>query len=220
MMRCHACDADVRGRWTRCPLCRTPLDGTPDAAPPPHPDVPLRFDRRQVTRVLLAASAVLILASFGAQLLFRSDIGGLRLVWFGLISLWSVVVIVVRKRRNVAKGIAYLVVFGSLICAYWDYLSGWTGWSITYAIPIICGSSILALLIVVRIVRLQPRDYLVYAWLTILFALVPAVFLALGWVSDPLASWVSVALGILMLVGMQLFRGGDVEHELRKRLHL
>lgn len=220
MSHCPDCDADVRGDWRGCPLCGEPLAGGSNPAPAPWPDVPLRFDSRQVMRVLLLVSVVVIAGAFGALVIFPAPFNGLRLTAFGLAALWLVVVIAVRKRRNVAKSIVYLVVVTSLLSLYGDYLGGWRGWSTTYVIPITCSASIIALLIAVRIARMRPGDYVVYSWLTILMGVVPALFVAFGWVTNPLPSWISVGLSVLMLVAMQAFRGGEIQHELSKRLHV
>jgi len=220
MTHCPGCDADVRGDWLRCPLCRETLSGEADATPAPWPDVPLRFDTRQVVRVLTLVSLVVIAATLLALVVFPAPLDGLRLAGLGLAALWLVVIIAVRKRRNVAKSIVYMVVIVSLLSAYSDYLDGWHGWSTTYVIPSVCTASIVALLIAVRIARMRPNDYLVYSWLTLLMSMVPGLFLVLGWVTHPLPSWISVGLGVAMLGAMQAFRGAEIRHELGKRLQV
>lgn len=221
MNRCNACTVEVRGTWSICPLCRAPLPAPPAAvAVNPLPDVPLRFDWKQVLRALVGVSVVVIGAALAALVLVPERLVWLRMTGLGLAALWLVVLIAVRKRRNVAKTIVYLVIAASLLSVYADQLTGWQAWSTTFVIPIICSASIVGLLIAVRIARMQPVDYLVYSWLTILMGVAPASFLAFGWVTHPLPSWISVAMGMLMLVWMQMFHGADVQHELRKRLHL
>ncbi|QCU77164.1 hypothetical protein E7744_02225 [Citricoccus sp. SGAir0253] len=220
MRRCPVCAVDVEGAWTRCPLCAAPLAGEP--APSPLPAVPLRFSRRRVLRALFLASLAVILASLGAQLLFGPDLGGLgvlRSAWLGVAALWLVVLMAVRKRRNLAKGTVYLVVLVGLVTAYWDYLGGWDGWSLTYAVPILCASSIVALLITVRVMRTEIGEHILYSGLTVLLGLAPLVFLALGWVTAALPSVICGALSVVAL-GMHLARIRHVRHELAKRLHV
>lgn len=221
MRRCSECAVDIEGTWTRCPLCTAPVAG--DAIASPLPAVPLRFSRRRVLRVLFLTSIVVILASFVAQLLFSRGLAGLgvlRFVWLGVITMWLVVLMAVRKRRNVAKGTVYLVVLVGLVCAYWDYLTGWRGWSLTYAVPIVNACSIVALLITVRVMRIEVGEHILYSGLTVLLGLAPLGFLAFGWVANPVPSGICGALSLFALVLMQLARGPDVRHELSKRLHL
>jgi hypothetical protein len=219
--RCAECAVDIEGSWTRCPLCTASLVG--DATASPLPAVPLEFSRRRVLRVLFLTSLAVILASFATQLLFTrqpAEIGVLRYVWLGVITMWLVVLMAVRKRRNVAKGTVYLVVLVGLACVYWDFLTGWHGWSLTYAVPSVVACSIVALLITVQVMHIEVAEHVVYSGLTVLLGLTPIGFLAFGWVANPLPSIICAALSLVVLVLMQLASGADVRHELAKRLHL
>lgn len=221
MRRCTECSVDIEGAWTRCPLCAAPVTG--EAVRSPIPAVPLEFSRRRVLRALFLTSLAVILASFVAQLLFSrgaDGIGALRSVWLGVIAMWLVVLMAVRKRRNVAKGTVYLVILVGLVCVYWDYLTGWRGWSLTYAVPIVCACSIVALLITVRVMRIEVGEHIVYSGLAVLLGLAPIGFLVFGWVTTPLPSAICGALSLVALVVLPLARGREVRHELAKRLHL
>ncbi|MFT4231771.1 MAG: DUF6320 domain-containing protein [Leucobacter sp.] len=219
MSRCAECAVGIEGEWTRCPLCGAAVAG--EAIPSPLPAVPLKFSRRRVLQVLFLVSIAVILVSFVAQLLFSREngIGALRSVWLGIASMWLVVLMAVRKRRNVAKGTVYLVVLAGLICAYWDFLTGWHGWALSYAIPIVCAAAIAALLITVRLMRTETGEHILYSGVTVLLGLVPLVFLALGWVRDPLPSRICGGLSLIALL-LHLYSGADMRHELAKRLHL
>lgn len=220
MTRCRGCAVDVEGDWLSCPLCRTTLVG--EATAGPFPTVPLRFSRRRVLRVLFGVSIAVVVASFALQLPFdrgRDGIGVLRSVWLGVVTMWLVVMMAVRKRRNVAKGTVYLVVLASLICVYWDYLTGWRAWSLTYAVPIVCACSAVALVITVRLLRIEVGEHIPYTSLMLLLGLAPIGFVAFGWVTNAVASSVCGALGCTLVL-LQLARGPELRHELAKRLHL
>lgn len=221
MARCEACAVEIEGRWNQCPLCGTAVTGRP--TPSPLPTVPLRFSRRRILRALFLISLAIILASFAAQLLFSTEfanIGVGRSIWLGLTALWLVVLTAARKRRNLAKSTVYLVIIIGLICVYWDYLTGWHGWSLTYTAPILCASAIIALLITVRLMRIASGEHIVYSGLTVLLGLLPIGFLAFGWVTNPWPSIICGALSVVALVIFQVFGGRAVRRELGKRLHL
>ncbi|MGO1256771.1 MAG: DUF6320 domain-containing protein [Microbacterium gubbeenense] len=220
MMRCAACAVDIEGTWRRCPLCGAETAG--DVSPDPLPDVPLAFTRRRVLRALFFVSLGVIALSFLAQLLFvrgEASVGALRSVWLGVAALWLVVMMAVRKRRNIVKGTTYLVILLGGVSAYWDYLTGWNGWSLSYAVPATCACSIVAVLITVRVMRTEVGEHIVYSWMTAVLGLVPVVFLALGWVNHPALSIFCGALSVVALA-LQLVRLRETRHELAKRLHL
>ena len=221
MSRCEACTVDIEGAWDRCPLCSGPTTGA--ATPSPFPTVQLRFSRRRVLMVLFLASLGVIATSFAAQLLFArggDGIGVLRVIWLGLVTMWLIVVMAIRKRRNVAKGTVYLVVLIDLLCVYWDYLTGWHGWSLTYALPAVGTCSVAALLITVAVMRVDVGDHILYSGATVLLGLAPIVFLSLGWVTNPAPSIVCGAISLATLLLIQRDRSVEIGHELSKRLHL
>ncbi|MDN5558777.1 MAG: DUF6320 domain-containing protein [Ruaniaceae bacterium] len=221
MRRCNECCADVEGTWTHCPLCGSALAG--EATRPAIPPIPLRFNRQRVFKALFVSSIVVILGSFVAMFLLRrtlDDVGIVRSVWLGVSAMWLVVVMAARKRRNLAKGTVYLVVLLSLVSVYWDYLTGWHAWSVTYAVPIICASAVVAIQILVRLMRIEVGDYIVYSGLTALLGLTPIVFWAAGWITHPLPSLICVVLSLGTLVPLQLARIAETRHELAKRLNM
>ncbi len=220
MKHCDACRVDIEGDWQSCPLCRGPVRG--EAGPGPLPTVPLAFSRRRVLRALFLSSLAVILGSFAVQLLFRrgaAELGVFRSIWLGVAAMWLVVLMAVRKRRNAAKDTVYLVLLVGLVCAYWDYLTGWHGWSLSYVVPIVCACSIAAVLIAVRAMRMDVGDHIVYSGLIVLLGLVPILFLVFGWAANPIASWICVGVSGAGLVRL-LAWFPDARHELAKRLRL
>ncbi|GAA2025997.1 DUF6320 domain-containing protein [Yaniella flava] len=221
MRRCTECAADIEGTWTRCPLCDATVVG--ESARSPFPAVPLTFSRRRVLRILFLSSLAVIVASFAAQLLLGrgpAEFGALRSVWLGVSAMWLVALTAIRKRHNVAKNTVYIVVLVGVVCVYWDYLTGWYGWSMNYAVPIVCASSVVALLITVRVLRMEVGEHIVYSGLTILLGLVPIGSLIFGWVTNPVPSAICGGISVVALVLLQIARGAEVRHELAKRLHL
>jgi hypothetical protein len=221
MKWCPECKVRIEGTWARCPLCAAGLEGS--AGPSPLPSVPLVFSHRRLSRILVLCSLAVIAVSLAAQLLFardRGDIGVLRSVWMGLAAMWLVVVMAVRTRRNIARGTVSLMVVVGLVCVYWDYLTGWPGWSLTYAVPIVSACSIIAVLVTVGATRMAVGDRVLYIVLTVVLGLFPVVFLLCGWVSDPGPSLASGLLALTLLAAVLRTRRRALSHELARRLHL
>ena len=221
MKKCAECSVSIEGDWNECPLCGDSVSG--EAVPSPFPDPPLSFSWRRVLKVLFVTSIAVILAAVVVQVVFRrwfAGIGDARYVWLGVITIWLVVIVAVRKRQNIAKVTLYWVVIVWLVTAYWDYFTGWEAWSVTYTVPIVAASALVAVLIVVRVMRIEVGEHIVYSWLTAVIGLVPVVFLATGLVTDPWPSIVCVALSAFTLIVIAVVRGRHVHYELEKRFDL
>lgn len=222
MKVCPNCKAGIKGTWDLCPLCQATLDQQEEVAPTPSTflGLPLNFNRQQAIKLFLRISLVLVFIYFVAHYLWNFQFFGLEYVLFGLFITWTLFVIFLRKRRNIAKVILYFLIFISLVNIYFDYVNGWMGWSITFVVPILSISSLLAILISVLVVRLKIEDYILYLQLAALVGIVPLLFLIMGWVGHPLPSTLSVVFSLVMFVTL-LFRYRKLMIlELQKRMHI
>ncbi|GAB3821499.1 DUF6320 domain-containing protein [Tessaracoccus terricola] len=220
-MRCPTCAAEVLGRWRHCPLCGAALESsTPSAAPETYPAPALRFDRRQLRRVLLALSAVAVAASFAAQLLVPDLMAPVRTVWLSVATLWLVVLAAAHRRRNFGGLVLWLVVLLSGSALAWELVTEGPPWAVTWAIPAVCTSANLALGIAGWVVRLDPLEHISKAALVFLFGLVPGVFVLLGWVSVMTPALVCVGISMGLLAAMLLFRRRVLWDALQRRLHI
>ena len=200
-----------------CPLCGEKLNHQEAFSSSAYPDVPLQFDRRSLTRWLVILSIAVVLLILGLGFLYQGRFPLIQSAVFGIVTMWLAVLIMIRKRRNIAKSLLYLWVFLSLISIYLDYLFGCTNWSITYAIPIICSSVSISMFITNRLTRMQDGDYVLYWVGAEILSLIPLLFIMFSWVEYRLPSLISIGLGLLMLVFMLVKRGPVIWHELKKR---
>ncbi|MBM6614774.1 hypothetical protein JTF06_07700 [Desemzia sp. RIT804] len=222
MKYCPHCQVNVKGEWAKCPLCQQSLAATEtlENVPSPYPDIPLRFSKKKAFKWLTLSSLLIIVGFFVGGFFFPSPMSVWQMSLFGIISLWLVVLIIIRKRRNIAKGIVYLIVFSSLICFYLDYLAGWNAWSTTYAIPIICSFATVAMFFAVRIVRLKVGDYILYLLTATLLGFLPTTFLFFNWTTWPFPSQLSLLLSTMMFIWIIINHGKDILSELQKRAQI
>ena len=222
MKHCPACRAHIKGDWTACPLCDELLICEQDITKEKSAflSVPLRFSRRKVMEGFTLASFVIILLYFVAHFIWRFRFFGLEYVLFGLMISWIMTAVLIRKRRNVVKGITYVLFIFSLASLYFDYVNGWLGWSLTFAVPTICIAALLAMFISIQFVDLKAEDYVLYVLLAGLVGLIPLLFLMMDWVKHPLPSAISVLFSIIMLAGVLLKLGHEIKRELEKRMHM
>lgn len=217
MRKCQQCQVEVQGRWSYCPLCQTPLNTQNDLKPSSFPDVPLKYDKQHIARWLVLLSFLIIFVTLGLGLMWQGRIQWLQAALFGVVTMWLVVLIIIRKRRNLAKSLLYLLVILSLLCLYLDYLIGWTGWSTTYAVPLICIATFIGMFVSSWLMRMQTADYILYLTTAALLGLVPVLFLMLDWVITPIPAWITIALNSILLMLIVILKGPEIWRELKKR---
>ena len=76
-------------------------------------------------------------------------------------------------------------------------------------------------LIISRVYYRQAKDYLVYFVMAALYGMIlPFFFLVTGKVKIVFPSVISIGMGVLMLIGLALFKGKEMRQEMEKNLHV
>lgn len=222
MRYCPHCKVTVRGEWSSCPLCNNTLiiDETQKEQTSSFLKVSLQFNREKAIRAFFRLSLVIVLLYFIAQYFWTFQFFGLEYVVLGLMITWTNIVFLVRKRRNIAKAINYMLFFISLVSIYIDYLRRWDGWSITFVVPILSISALIAMFISIRVVDLKVGDYVLYLQLAAIVGIAPLLFLIMDWVEHPLPSIISVVFSFIMFVSVLIRYRRRVIKELQKRMHI
>ncbi|WP_237585473.1 DUF6320 domain-containing protein [Alkalibacterium sp. MB6] len=222
MLYCNHCEVSVEGEWSFCPLCQQDLTqkDTGESEPSAFLSVPLRFTRKRVKQAFMVASIVIIVLYLLAYMIWNFRFFGLEYVLFGLMSSWLMVLVLIRKRRNIVKGITYLLFILSLLSLYLDYVDGWRGWSVTFAIPIVCIAALLAMFLAIQIIQIKAGDYVLYLQLAAIVGLIPLLFLLMGWARHPLPSSLSVLFSFVMFLAVLIKYGKEIRKELGKRMHI
>ena len=220
MSSCKSCKVEIKGDWDACPLCRNPVKRSETSEPSPFPDIPLRFQRNLAIRILTFISLTIVALSFLVDRIRPLKINLPVLAAFGAISMWAIVASIISKRRNIAKSIVYQVAILSILAVFWDYYLGWIGWSLDYAIPILCMSAMTAMFIANRVVKLKAGDYLLYLLIGAVMGLIPFLFIVFGWVVHQIPSMLSIFLSLMMIAAIVIFQGKEILLELQKRMHI
>lgn len=223
MHYCQECKLNVVNNQKKCPLCDHELENKIEITEKswsPYPVVPLRFSRRTVLNLLMLSTGISGLLFLLIEALWLRQRQGVQLSVFGMLSLWAVVSIIIRKRRNIAKSVAYLYVIFSLITIYLDYATNWEAWSTTYAIPVISIFSIIAMYLSVRIVHLALEDYVMYLIIALILGMAPALFLFFDWLTSPIPTIISLGFSSFMFILVLFFHGSSIWHEWKKRMHI
>lgn len=221
---CSNCGCAIRGFKAKCPLDNEPLqlstDARSDEARDVFPAAGQKMNHLLLTRLFafisFAAMVISVMIDYTLELPLNLPL----MTLLGIISTWASVGAVVARRRQISKIVSWQVTILTLLMLAWDWIFGWQGWSLNFAIPIIMLAAQTTLYILARALHLESGDYLIYLLLCALLGLVPLLFLIFGWITIQLPSVICVGVSLLMIVGALIFQGGVIKHELTKRLHI
>lgn len=222
MQYCSKCNVNIRGSMERCVLCGNTLStsASEDGWEEVFPKIQRTVESRLAIKILVFISFAVVIASFATWIIFPTDLNWPIFVVFGVGSMWLGLIVVVRKRHNIPKVILWQVTVVTLLSVFWDWQTGWKGWSIDYLIPIVYVAAELVMYISAKIMKLSIRDYITYALLDALFGIIPILFILFKWVKTPYPSVISVAVSVIFLAAIFIFQGDKIKTELNKRMHI
>lgn len=221
MKYCNYCKVYIREDREKCTLCGNTLDKRKlGESEDVFPHIPPFYASNLAIRILIFISIVAVVVSFGINMIFPSTTNWPILLVFGILSLWIGLIIVVQKRYHIPKKIIWQVAIISVLAIFWDYKTGWRGWSLDYVIPIASVSAMLIMYVTAKIMKLSIRDYVTYAFIDGLFGIIPIAFIVFDLVDVLYPSIISIGFSIISISAIFIFQGREIREEINKRMHI
>ena len=139
----------------------------------------------------------------------------------GIFTMWCALMIGFFKRHNLMKNAMWQLLLISVGCVLWDWSTGWRGWSVNYIIP----EASIVILIIMLLLRFlyykMPKDYMIYFVMAASFGIImPLIFIFSGIIHAVIPSMISIGFSIILIAGLTLFKGKDLQAELKKKFHI
>lgn len=221
MQYCTHCKIHLLETREQCPLCGNHLQperGT--EARISFPKVPSYIKGIGKVKLLLFLSVLLIILSFTVYAFLPTKLNYPLLITFGMGSLWLDMIFLVKRRFHIPKRIVWQVLILALLSLFWDWNTGWRGWSITYFIPFLYITALLLMYAIAVIMKLNSRDYITYAFMSALFGILPVLFLLLDWVKVRYPSILSIAFSSIILSAIFILQWDSIKAEFQKRMYI
>lgn len=220
MSRCRQCNIEILDETERCPLCKSVLEQTIEVENM-YPDV------RMMTRKLMFFSRIYLFASICAEvLLVYINVVSDSQTWWSVISglsfFYGYMLIryaILGKSGYVSKAIV-LILIGVLMVVAIDFVVGYQGWSVNYAIP--AGIFLMDAGIVFLMIfnRRNWQSYMMWQIFNVLCSIIPLVFDLVGIVTAPLLGRIAFASAVLLFVGTLIIGDRKARTELKRRFHV
>lgn len=215
MKYCPKCKLSIAGERDVCPLCHGKLSGEKsDEVFPMVPTVYREFNF--LFKVLIFLSVAGAVACVAINLLWKESGWWSLFCVAGAACLWALLAVAVRKRKNIPRWILYQIFIISVICGVWDLATGKKGWSIDYAIPILCLAGLASLAVLSRVLKWKADYFIVAFCVTAFFGIVPFVFYLTGLVKVPYPTVICMAGSVISLAAIAVFKGESMIEEIKR----
>ena len=214
MSRCKQCNVEILDETERCPLCHSVLEKTVEVENM-YPNV------RTMTRRLALLSRIYLFVAIlvEALLIYLNVLSDSEMFWSaipGLAMLYGYLVLryAILGKSGYKGKIIVLTLIAILMVVAIDFVVGYRGWSVNYALP----SAILlvdaGILILMCINRRNWQSYM------ILCSVVPLVLYAVGIVTAPLLALLAFAFSTALFLGTLIIGDRRARTELLRRFHV
>lgn len=220
MSRSKQCNVEILDETERCPLCHSVLEKTVEVENM-YPNV------RTMTRRLTLLSRIYLFVAIlvEALLIYLNVLSDSEMFWSaipGLAMLYGYLVLryAILGKSGYKGKIIVLTLIAILMVVAIDFVVGYRGWSVNYALP----SAILlvdaGILILMCINRRNWQSYMMWQIFMILCSVVPLVLYAVGIVTAPLFALLAFAFSAALFLGTLIIGDRRARTELRRRFHV
>ena len=220
MSRCKQCNVEILDETERCPLCHSVLEKTVEVKNM-YPNV------RTMTRRLALLSRIYLFVAIlvEALLIYLNVLSDSEMFWSaipGLAMLYGYLVLryAILGKSGYKGKIIVLTLIAILMVVAIDFVVGYRGWSVNYALP----SAILlvdaGILILMCINRRNWQSYMMWQIFMILCSVVPLVLYAVGIVTAPILALLAFAFSAALFLGTLIIGDRRARTELRRRFHV
>lgn len=220
MSRCKQCNVEILDETERCPLCHSVLEKTVEVENM-YPNV------RTMTRRLALLSRIYLFVAIlvEALLIYLNVLSDSEMFWSAIPGLAMLNGYLVLRYAILGKSgykgkIIVLTLIAILMVVAIDFVVGYRGWSVNYALP----SAILlvdaGILVLMCINRRNWQSYMMWQIFMILCSVVPLVLYAVGIVTAPILALLAFAFSTALFLGTLIIGDRRARTELRRRFHV
>ena len=217
MSRCKQCNVEILDETERCPLCHSVLEKTVEVENM-YPNV------RTMTRRLALLSRIYLFVAIlvEALLIYLNVLSDSEMFWSaipGLAMLYGYLVLryAILGKSGYKGKIIVLTLIAILMVVAIDFVVGYRGWSVNYALPsaiLLVDAGILVLMCINR------RNWQSYMMWQIFCSVVPLVLYAVGIVTAPILALLAFAFSTALFLGTLIIGDRRARTELRRRFHV
>lgn len=146
--------------------------------------------------------------------------------WWSVIAIGGIAYVAITLRYSIMRRatLAGILVIESLgaqfLLVLIDYMTGFQGWSFNYAIPSVLLFDLIAAVFLILVNKLNWQSYFMYQMAITIFTFIPLILWAVGLVTRPLMSCITVLLSVSVMFITVILGDRSVKNELKRRFHL
>lgn len=223
MKRCNQCKLDIADSEQICPLCRTMLESGQNnkKSVPLYPEVVFDVHKYHILiRLFLFISVVT------GAVLVAVNVMNYHGIWWSGIALAAILYAImtltysVQRSTNPAAKIMVQTLAAQLAAVWIDYLLGYEGWSVNYALPGILLVAECSMLVLQIVNFMNWQSYILFQIEYIVLSAVPALLSIWHIITKPMMTYLALGCSLFIFAGTMIFGDKKAKNELIRRFHI
>lgn len=138
----------------------------------------------------------------------------------GIVYIWIIVIYSIKRRNNIAGHVLIQIILVSILTIYIDIETGFKGWSIYFANPIILFAANIIMLILTAISYEKYIKYAIYQLVIVILSLTP-LWLIVGHIIElRMLNRIAIEVSILNLIVSLIACSKDIKEAIVRNLHI
>lgn len=220
MSICKKCNLEILDETERCPLCDSVLEQTMEVENM-YPNV------RVMARKLMLISRIYLFCAIIAEVLlvYINVVSDSQTWWsviaaLGFVYVYMLIRFAILGKSGYKSKVTILSLIAVLMLVAVDFLYGYRGWSVNYALPVIILLVDLSILFLMFFNRRNWQSYMMWQLFMILCSVVSLVFSLIGIATRPFMGELAFTASVLLFVGTVIIGDRRARTELKRRFHI
>lgn len=217
MTKCNKCNIKLNTSGDICPLCNSEIKNNGNSI---YPIIKNNLSKQLLMKKIFFIHCIVCMIIILINYLCTPNVKWSLFVVIQLILTYFIFKKVLSGRNKILSLLFMLNFITCIISIFWDYYTGFNGWSINYVLPSLCICYGI-FMIVLRIVKyLAFKENTSYIYLNVCIAFVPLILIKLGMITFPILSMLSAVMGVINLLILIIFGWSNFKEDIRKKLHM
>ena len=217
MSKCLKCNVLLDTLSDRCPLCNSEVKETNN---PTYPKIKLKFTNLLFRKIMLLIAITSCISVALVNFILTPNIKWSIFVVLQILLMYYVFYHVLNGWKKVVRLLFILNIIVCLISIFWDYYTGFRGWSINYVFPSLCITYGIFMLILRFVNYFVFKENSSYIYLNVCLEFLPVLLLNLDKISIGILAYISAVVGIINLVILIVFDGSSFKSDIERKFHI
>lgn len=220
MGKCANCNVEILDETEYCPLCRSVLEPS-DALENMYPDVRFAMRRRiLLSRIYLFCGIIAELALILINAMCSSTIWWSAITGLGILYGYMVLRYAILGEAGYRSKMIVLSMIGILSIISVDFITGYRGWSVDYALPGVILLMDVGILVCMIVNRRNWQSYIIMQLSMILCSLLPILLNLFELEHNRFMAFVPIMVSALLFLGTMILGGHRASTEFKRRFHV